>query len=145
MFYLWAWHSRHGWELPGNYPVFTVLMVIYRYVEIIGELFLPPIFLYNLCYHEKYHPCEPVNIHMPLLLNIIQENNRVVITQKVRGKLTLFCGNRKLLFPIYGPRYQYVDLSVGIFLFILTHYYMLFLILFMFWVKSISFRTNKSF
>ena len=23
----------HRWELPGNYPVFTVVMVIYHYVE----------------------------------------------------------------------------------------------------------------
>ena len=24
---------RHRWELPGNYPVFTVVMLIYHYVE----------------------------------------------------------------------------------------------------------------
>ena len=41
------------WELPGNYPVFTMLMVIYHYVERIGELLLPPIFLYNIYGNEK--------------------------------------------------------------------------------------------
>ena len=29
------WERAHRWELPGNYPVFTVVMVIYHYVEII--------------------------------------------------------------------------------------------------------------
>ena len=27
---------KHRWELPGNYPVFTVVMVIYHYVERTG-------------------------------------------------------------------------------------------------------------
>ena len=35
---------RHRWELLGNYPIFAVATVIYRYVERIGELSLPPIF-----------------------------------------------------------------------------------------------------
>ena len=28
----------HRWELPGNYPVSAVVMVIYHCVDIIGEL-----------------------------------------------------------------------------------------------------------
>ena len=30
---LWTVRHRHRWELPGNYPVFTVVMAIYHYVE----------------------------------------------------------------------------------------------------------------
>ena len=36
---------KNRYELPGEYPVLTMVMVIYHYVEIIGELSLPPIFL----------------------------------------------------------------------------------------------------
>ena len=36
-------HS-HRWELPVDYPVFTVVMGIYHYVERIGEFLLPQIF-----------------------------------------------------------------------------------------------------
>ena len=28
---------NHRWELPGKYPVFNMVMVIYHYVERIGE------------------------------------------------------------------------------------------------------------
>ena len=38
--------DQHRWELLGNYSVFTVVMVIYRYVDRIGELLLPPIISY---------------------------------------------------------------------------------------------------
>ena len=40
----------HRWELPGNYPVFTVLMVIYHYVERIWRIIVTPIFYitYNI-------------------------------------------------------------------------------------------------
>ena len=38
------------WKLPGNYPIFTVRMEIYHYIERIGELSLPPIFPYNIYY-----------------------------------------------------------------------------------------------
>ena len=34
----------HRWELPGNYPVFTVVMVIYHYVEIIWRILVTPNF-----------------------------------------------------------------------------------------------------
>ena len=30
--------GNHRWELPGNYPVFTLVMVIYHYVERIWRI-----------------------------------------------------------------------------------------------------------
>ena len=42
----------HRWKLPGNYPVFTVVMVIYHYVEIIWRIIVTPNFLYNINNHE---------------------------------------------------------------------------------------------
>ena len=41
----------HRWELLVNYPVFTMVMVIYHYVEKIVELLLHPIFPYNIYDH----------------------------------------------------------------------------------------------
>ena len=41
----------HIWELPGNYPVFTVVMVIYHYVERIRRILVTPIFKYNIYDH----------------------------------------------------------------------------------------------
>ena len=38
-------------------------MVIYCYIEIIGEFLLPPNFLYNVYDHENYCPGKPVNIY----------------------------------------------------------------------------------
>ena len=35
---------KHRWELPGNYPVFTVVMAIYHYVERIWRILVTPIF-----------------------------------------------------------------------------------------------------
>ena len=40
--------QRHRWELPGNYPVFTVVMVIYHYVERIWIILVTPFFKYNI-------------------------------------------------------------------------------------------------
>ena len=40
----WEGGQRHRWELPGNYPVFTVVMVIYHYVERIWRILVTPIF-----------------------------------------------------------------------------------------------------
>ena len=37
--------AQYKCELTGDYPVFTVVMVIYRYIHRIGELLLPPIFV----------------------------------------------------------------------------------------------------
>ena len=39
---------------------------------------------------QKYYPDEPVNIHIQSLINIIQQNNRVLTTKKGTDKLTLF-------------------------------------------------------
>ena len=50
---------------------------------------------------KKYYPGEPVNIHMQLLINIIQDKNRVINKKKCKGKLTLFCGNIEWVIPIY--------------------------------------------
>ena len=44
---------NHNWNLPVNYPVFSMVMVIYRYIERLGELSLPLIFVYNIYDHEK--------------------------------------------------------------------------------------------
>ena len=57
-------------------------MVIYHYVDRIGEFLLPLICSYNICNDQKYYPGEPVNIHILSLLDIIQENNWVLITKK---------------------------------------------------------------
>ena len=70
------------WELPGNYPVFTVAMIIYHYVEIIWRILVTPDFLYNIYDNEKYYTVEPVNIRMQSLINIIQERNWVITTKK---------------------------------------------------------------
>ena len=43
----------HRWKLPGNYPVFVVVMVIYHYVERIWRILFTPVFLYNIYVHEK--------------------------------------------------------------------------------------------
>ena len=44
--------QRHRQELPGNYPIFTVVMVIYHYVERIWIILVTPNFLYNIYNHE---------------------------------------------------------------------------------------------
>ena len=72
----------HRQELPGKYPIFTMVVIIYHYVERIEELFLPLICSYNIYDHQKYDPGKPVNIHIQPLMNIIQENNRVIKTKK---------------------------------------------------------------
>ena len=42
---------EHRWELPGNYPIFTVVKVIYHYVDRIWRILVTPIFLYNIYDH----------------------------------------------------------------------------------------------
>ena len=60
-----AAHSvQHRWELPGNYPVFTMVMVIYSYVERIWIILLTHIFCITYTILNKYYPGEPVNIHI---------------------------------------------------------------------------------
>ena len=65
-------------------------MVIYHYVERFWGIIVTPIFLYNIYNHEKYYPGELVNIHIQPLINIIQENNRVITTKKGKDKLPFF-------------------------------------------------------
>ena len=43
----------HRWELPVNYPVFTMLVVIYHYVERIWRIIITPDFPYNIYDHQK--------------------------------------------------------------------------------------------
>ena len=74
--------ARHLWELPCNYPVFYVVMVIYDYAEIVRIILVTPNFLYNVYDNEKYYPGEPVNILIQSLINIIQEKNWVITTKK---------------------------------------------------------------
>ena len=88
---------EHGQYLPGNYPVSTVGMVIYHNVDRIWIIIVTPNFLYNIYDQEKSYPGKAVNIHIHLLINIIQENNRVITTKEVKGKLPLFCGNGFLI------------------------------------------------
>ena len=42
---------EHRWELPGNCPVFTVVMVIYNYIERIWRILVTPIYIYNIYDH----------------------------------------------------------------------------------------------
>ena len=70
----------HKWELTGYYPVFTVVMAIYHYVEIIWRILVNPNFCTTFIIMNKYYPDEPVNIHIQSLLNIIQDKNRVITT-----------------------------------------------------------------
>ena len=56
--------GNHIWELPGNYPVFTVVMVIYHYVERIWRIIFEPNFSITYTIINKYDPGEPVNIQI---------------------------------------------------------------------------------
>ena len=56
--------EQNKWELPDNYPVFAMVMVIYHYVERIWRIHITPNFPYNIYNHQKYYPGEPVNIHI---------------------------------------------------------------------------------
>ena len=70
------------WELPGNYPIFDVLMLIYHYIDTIGEILLRLIFCITYVIIKKYYPGEPVHIHIQPLINIIQEYNWVTSSKK---------------------------------------------------------------
>ena len=50
---------------------------------------------------NKYYPCEPVNINIQLLLNMIQEKNKVITIKEGKGKLPLFHGNVERVIPMY--------------------------------------------
>ena len=76
-------------------------MVICHYIEIIwGILFTPNIF-YNIYNREKYHLFETINNHIQPLIDIIQDNNRVITTKKGNGKLPLFSGNGERVISTY--------------------------------------------
>ena len=70
------------WELPGNYPVFIVVMAIYHYVERIWRILVTTIFYITYMIINIYYPVEPVNIHIQSLINITQEKNWVITTKK---------------------------------------------------------------
>ena len=67
----WLPHSNHRWDLPGNYPVFTVVMVIYHHVERTWRILVDPNFCITYTIIKKHYPGEPVNIHIQSLMNII--------------------------------------------------------------------------
>ena len=69
-------YEGHRWEFPRNYPVFTVVMVIYHYVERGWIILITPNFGITYTIMNTYYPGEPVNIHIQSCINIIQENNK---------------------------------------------------------------------
>ena len=56
--------SHNRWELPDNYPVSTVVMVIYNYVERTWIIIVTPNFCITYMIMNKYDPGESVNIHI---------------------------------------------------------------------------------
>ena len=78
-----SYKKFHRRKLPDNCSVFTVVMVIYYYIDIIGEFLLPPFFSYNIYDHQKYYSGEPVSIHIQSLINIIQDNNLLITTKNM--------------------------------------------------------------
>ena len=75
-----TWH--HIWELPGNYPLFTVVMVIYHYIERNWRVLVTPNFCIKYRTINKYFPGEPVNLNTHLLINMIQDSKRYITTKK---------------------------------------------------------------
>ena len=59
-----------------------MLMEIYHYVESICIIIVTPDFSYNIYYHERYYLGESVNRHIKSLINIIQDNDWLITTQK---------------------------------------------------------------
>ena len=53
---------------------------------------------------NKDYPGEPINIHIQPLINIMQDNNRVITTKKGKGKLPIFCGNGEQVITIYAEQ-----------------------------------------
>ena len=66
-----------------------------------GEFLLPPNFLITYIIMNKYYTVETFNIHIQSLINIMQNNNRLITTKKGKDKLPIFCGNGELVIPIY--------------------------------------------
>ena len=82
-------------------------MVIYYCVEIIIELFLPPIFQITYTIIKKYHQGELVNINIISLIIIIQENNRVIATKKGKVELLLLCDNVEQVIHFYAAQFKH--------------------------------------
>ena len=79
-----------------------MLMVIYHFVERVGELSLPPIFhTTHMIMKNNIQVNQSIYIYKALI-NMIQENNLVLSPKKGQGKLILFCGNGERVFPIYA-------------------------------------------
>ena len=76
-------------------------MVIFYYVDRIGQFLLPLLFCITYTIMNKYYQGEPVNIGIQSRINIIQEKNWLISTKKGKGKLPLFSGNGERLIPIY--------------------------------------------
>ena len=63
---------------------------------------------------NEYYLGEPVNVHIQSLINIMQENNRLITKKKGKGKLPLFHGNGKRLIPIYSVSHASVNICLGV-------------------------------
>ena len=73
---------RHRWESPGNYPVFTAVMVIYHYVERIWRILVSPFFCITYMIINRHYTGRRDSIHIQSVINIIQVNNWVITTKK---------------------------------------------------------------
>ena len=71
-----------------------MLILIYHYIDRIGEFSLPTMVWYNVYYHQKYYPGEPVDIYIQELINITQDKNLVI----TRVGLKIFF-NMQVLLP----------------------------------------------
>ena len=67
-----------------------MVMVIYHYVERIWRMFVTPIFCITYTIMKKYYPGEPVNIHIQLLIKIIQDKNGVINTKMGKANYHYF-------------------------------------------------------
>ena len=65
-------------------------MVIYNYNDRIWIILVTLKFCITYTNQEKYYPGEQVNMHIQILINIIQKKNRPIYTKKDKGKLPLF-------------------------------------------------------
>ena len=54
----------HRWELLSYYHVFTVVMVIYHYVDIIWRILVTPNFCIKYTIMNNCYPGERVNMHI---------------------------------------------------------------------------------
>ena len=59
-----------------------MVMVIYHNADRIWRIFVAPNFCITYTIMKKYYPGEPVNIHIQLLVDIIQEKSWAVTTRK---------------------------------------------------------------